>query len=267
MDKELKCFFARIGGKSKLVKKIKKIIPSHRIYIEPFVGAGSIFFAKPLAEVNVINDIDKNIIDIYNDVLLVDDFENINLTLEDVTEEKWNEYKNKIQFNNPKERLINKLLVKRLSYMNDGLKYSKKRGSNIPDPIPKFIELKKNFNNYKFKLSNTRIYNDNYENIINNYDDEDSFTYLDPPYSKQLKRWNYVNYPCRNQLFETLKNMKGKFIMSYDECDENINLFKQNFNVYSVTTSYASVFSKNNKEKNEIIITNFEVEDEDFRKL
>ncbi|MCC7452959.1 MAG: DNA adenine methylase, partial [Crocinitomix sp.] len=35
------------GGKQKLVSLILPNIPQHTVYVEPFVGGGAIFFAKP----------------------------------------------------------------------------------------------------------------------------------------------------------------------------------------------------------------------------
>ena len=36
--------FGRVGGKTKLRKLIVSKFPEHKIYIEPFIGGGSIFF-------------------------------------------------------------------------------------------------------------------------------------------------------------------------------------------------------------------------------
>lgn len=44
------------GGKSKVAKMLLPFIPPHDEYREPFVGGGGIFFAKPKAKVNWIND-------------------------------------------------------------------------------------------------------------------------------------------------------------------------------------------------------------------
>ena len=44
------------GGKSKVARRLLPFLPPHTEYREPFVGGGGIFFAKPKARVNWIND-------------------------------------------------------------------------------------------------------------------------------------------------------------------------------------------------------------------
>lgn len=53
----------RLGNKKKIAKEIQSYFPDHKIYIEPFFGAGGMFFNKPKARYNFLNDIDS---DVYN---------------------------------------------------------------------------------------------------------------------------------------------------------------------------------------------------------
>jgi DNA adenine methylase len=53
----------RLGNKTKIAAKIQAYFPPHDLYIEPFFGAGGMFFNKPLARHNMLNDIDS---DVYN---------------------------------------------------------------------------------------------------------------------------------------------------------------------------------------------------------
>ena len=62
-DKNKKCegrafymILKRLGNKTKIAMDIQKHFPQHSIYIEPFFGAGGIFFNKPKAKYNVVND-------------------------------------------------------------------------------------------------------------------------------------------------------------------------------------------------------------------
>lgn len=50
------------GGKQRLAKTIIEMMPSHKVYIEPFFGGGAVFFAKQPSYLEVINDINDNIV-------------------------------------------------------------------------------------------------------------------------------------------------------------------------------------------------------------
>jgi len=55
----------RLGNKSKLAADIIQYFPSHKIYIEPFFGAGGMFFNKPKAQYNIVNDIDSDVFNLF----------------------------------------------------------------------------------------------------------------------------------------------------------------------------------------------------------
>lgn len=59
----------RLGNKSKIAMDIQKYFPPHKIYIEPFFGAGGMFFNKPKVSYNFLNDIDGDVINCF-DVLV-----------------------------------------------------------------------------------------------------------------------------------------------------------------------------------------------------
>lgn len=52
----------RHGGKSYLAKRIISLMPEHRVYVEPFVGGGSVLLNKPRAEVEIAADLDEGLI-------------------------------------------------------------------------------------------------------------------------------------------------------------------------------------------------------------
>ena len=55
----------RLGNKSKLAAEIQKHFPAHKIYIEPFFGAGGMFFNKPKAKYNIVNDLDSDVFNLF----------------------------------------------------------------------------------------------------------------------------------------------------------------------------------------------------------
>jgi DNA adenine methylase len=55
----------RLGNKKKIAKEIIKFFPAHSIYIEPFFGAGGMFFNKPKVKYNIVNDIDSDVFNLF----------------------------------------------------------------------------------------------------------------------------------------------------------------------------------------------------------
>jgi DNA adenine methylase len=53
----------RIGKKTRIAHEIQRYFPPHEAYIELFFGAGGMYFNKPRANHNFLNDIDE---DVYN---------------------------------------------------------------------------------------------------------------------------------------------------------------------------------------------------------
>lgn len=53
--------FAYYGGKAGMAQRIIDLMPEHRVYMEPFFGSGAVFFAKPPARFEIINDLNRNV--------------------------------------------------------------------------------------------------------------------------------------------------------------------------------------------------------------
>lgn len=60
-----KPFIPWIGGKRRLARHLVPLIPKHTCYVEPFAGAAAIFFAKEPAQVEVLNDINGELVNLY----------------------------------------------------------------------------------------------------------------------------------------------------------------------------------------------------------
>ena len=66
--------FSYYGGKGRMAHNIIPLIPPHTVYVEPFCGAASVFFAKPWTLANsenscnyqeVLNDIDGDLVNLF----------------------------------------------------------------------------------------------------------------------------------------------------------------------------------------------------------
>ena len=56
----------RPGNKSRLAESIYKTFPKHHVYLEPFFGAGGLYFNKPQAMHNIVNDIDDDVFNLWS---------------------------------------------------------------------------------------------------------------------------------------------------------------------------------------------------------
>lgn len=55
----------RLGNKSKIAKDVQAHFPRHKQYIELFFGAGGMFFNKPKAKYNIVNDKDSEVYNLF----------------------------------------------------------------------------------------------------------------------------------------------------------------------------------------------------------
>lgn len=115
--------------------------------------------------------------------------------------------------------------------------------------------MKKNIDLYKKRLKNVKIENKDYVKIIKKYDSKDTFFYLDPPYysSKEYYKHNTID-PIN--MANILKNIKGKFLLSYDNVPKIRKIFKDSgFYVKTIKTSYKASGYK--QPVTELLISNY----------
>ncbi len=89
---------------------------------------------------------------------------------------------------------------------------------------------KKSFNKVSDKYVNddsVRCFNFDYKKIIEKYDDIDTFFYVDPPYFlTYYYEYNFDTNEQHIELANILKNIKGKFLLSYQDRDFITNLYQ-----------------------------------------
>ncbi|WP_375592099.1 DNA adenine methylase [Chitiniphilus eburneus] len=53
------------GGKRRLLKRILPLLPAHKTYVEPFAGGAAVFFGKEPVKVEILNDWNTDLINLY----------------------------------------------------------------------------------------------------------------------------------------------------------------------------------------------------------
>ena len=53
------------GGKRYIVPHLLKLMPPHKLYVELFGGGAALLFSKPPSPIEVYNDIDSNLVNLF----------------------------------------------------------------------------------------------------------------------------------------------------------------------------------------------------------
>jgi len=249
---ELKQAFGSPGGKSAIAKKIVGLIPPHRIYTETFAGGLAVFFNKPKAEINVINDKDPEIAFAYRFLKNINE-EKINRLKRfdwSPSETKFNELKD-LKPKDDVERFYRFFYLLRRSYGFNRTHFS----------ITKPINLDRLLT-VRDKLKNTEIYNKDYKEVMRKYDSKDTFHYLDPPYPGEWPNEKSKGKPFSFtkedlvDLRDFLRSIKGKFILSINSSPENLELFKE-FNIKKLKFKRTLPKAEYRKSEYELLVSNF----------
>lgn len=227
-NKEINSPFRYAGGKFYARKLILEQLPSHEYYIEPFAGGASIFFAKPKATNNWLNDIDGELI---NCLTVIRDYcEELIKFLEGIPAKKelHSYYKNEFTPQSDLERAGRWYYLNRTSYsgiMNMkncywgyGEKYSMR-----PENWPRHLRKCSN------KLQGVRLTNLTYEEVINEAPDN-ALLFVDPPYYGADQDKFYTHFFTKEnhfQLEEVLRinSDRLKFLLTYDNVEEVRELY------------------------------------------
>ena len=58
-------FFPWMGGKSRVAARLSELLPGHKCYVEVFAGAANLLFVKEKSKVEVINDINSELVNLF----------------------------------------------------------------------------------------------------------------------------------------------------------------------------------------------------------
>ena len=204
------------GGKSDEIKMFDKYFPdSYNLYIEPFIGGGSVYFyLNP--DNAVINDIHTELIDLYQSIG-EGDSDKIYEFMENNPNDEETYYKIRDEMIiNDKLDSAKRFYYQRKTCFRGMLRYNKNGKFNIPFGRYKTINYKDLKNkDYELLLNKTQILNKDFNYIFENYNDENNFMFLDPPYDSEFTDYGYCQFGKKEQeeLARLFKDTKIKCLM------------------------------------------------------
>jgi len=253
-----------VGGKKYLRKYIIPQIPKHDLYCEVFGGAGWVLFGKSSDKNDWIIDKTKKYTEIYNDINgeLVNFWKYVKhhpkafvteLNEYIVSREIWDDFQNTTVMTEI-QRAVRFYYLLGMSYGSQSHNFCIKTGKNLPLRDLATVEKATE------RLKNVIIERKDFELLILKCDDKNTFFYIDPPYYKRenlYKRDDAEAFKGHELLADTLKMIKGKFLLSYNDVPYIRELYKD-FNIDTVEAMY-SVGGKGQKQDrySELIIKNY----------
>ncbi len=245
-----------VGGKYQLSKQIIALMPEHECYCEPFAGAAWVLFRKPPSKSEVLNDINSDLVTLYRVIKLhLEEF---------VRWFKWilisREEFNRFLKDDPAtltdiQRAVRFFYLQRNAFAG---KIAQPAFGSATTRAPRMnlLRLEEDLSAAHLRLSQVYIENLPYARLIERYDREHSFFYLDPPY------WDCEDYYGKNifckddfeNLALQLSTIKGKFLLSLNDTPEVREIFSQ-FIIDQVTVVYNNSL-KPTKAK-ELLIRNY----------
>ncbi|MEY8000927.1 DNA adenine methylase [Clostridium sp. Mt-5] len=274
MNSNIRPFLKWAGGKTQLLDEIIKELPvdikQYRRYVEPFVGAGAVFFyflENNYFEEYIINDINSKLINLYK--VIRDKPEDLIVEIQglktkylelDTKERKKLFYEIRTNFNNncSSIKLASYFIFLNKTCFNGLYRENSKGNFNVPfgkykNPsffdeiqlrkISRLLNLKNSNGGFKIKILNKDF------SELKEYIDANTFVYCDPPYRPVtvggFTSYNKSNFNDKSQIllrdFYKLMDAKGAKVMlsnsdpkNLDEKDTFFDELYSNFNIKKV---------------------------------
>ena len=213
----VKAIIPWMGGKRRLSKHILPEIEGFRCYVEPFCGGASMFFMKEPSPVEVINDLNGELVNLYRVVKyhldeLVRHFRWALVSREAFLEAK----------DTDPAKLTDVQRAARFYYLMKtcfGAKPSGQTfGTSKSSPARlNLLRMEEDLSSAHLRLARTTIEHQSWEKCINTYDGDETCFFLDPPY------WQLTGYGSGFDFFQyetmadLMRQSKGKVVLSIND--------------------------------------------------
>ena len=212
------------------------------------------YFGKEPSKVEVINDIDKELINLFKTIKYhAPEVERL-LEYEFSGRDIFEEYKNyTLEYMTEIHRAIRFLYLITQSFAGKGKVY----GYGTTKKPSQKIFYKNVLSDIRERLANTYVENLSFEKIIDKYDREHSFFFCDPPYFETAGYDNKFGEEEHIILRDKLKILKGKFLLTIND-HEKVREWYKGFNIREVEVNYSVSRAAEGRGKyKELIITNY----------
>ena len=282
---------SRVGNKTAILNILYALFPlEYGRFIDVFGGSGSVLLGNPeICAFEVYNDFDRNLANLFRcmkertmavirelgfchlnsredfiairrffeneqfyDKYLTEELKLTELMFPPPEAKDLKEIRTRITQDYDVRRAAMFLKLLRFSYSSSGKSYASQ-----PFDIRKLFGL---IQELQDRMANVVVENQDFETLIKHYDRPDAFFYLDPPYFSTEDMYEVgFGWDDHVRLRDTLKNIKGKFLLSYNDCTEIRELYN-GFSMFDFSRVHSMAQRYDaGKEFKELLIGNYDL--------
>ncbi|WP_438391710.1 DNA adenine methylase [Caballeronia sp. DA-9] len=245
--------FPWLGGKRRLAPILLSRFPEHSCYVEVFAGAAAFFFLREPAEVEVLNDLDGDVINLYRVVQHhLEEF---------VRQFRWALSSRQVfgwLSDTPTHTLTDIQRAARFYYLQTngfgGRVKSRTFGTRTTSPPSlNLLRLEETLSAAHLRLSGAYVENLDWQTCVAKYDRTHTFMYLDPPFWETEGYSRPFAFEEYGQMADILKRLKGRAIVSLNDHPEMRRLFTD-FQQETVDVRYTAGGRGSSVRRTELII-------------
>lgn len=241
-----------LGGKRRLADTLIARFPPHTCYVEVFAGGAALYFLRHPAEVEVINDVNGDLVNLYRVVKhhLEEFVRQFKYALSSRQIFKWTQA-------TPPEVLTDVQRAARFFYLQHqafgGRVQGQTWGTATTAPAINLLRIEENLSAAHLRLASAYIEQLDWATCMDRYDRPHTLFYMDPPY------WETEGYgvPFPWDQYELmaakLRKIKGKAIISLNDHPAIRQCF-EGFDMETLSIDYTVGGASNRVERQELII-------------
>lgn len=199
-----------MGNKSKIASDIQKYFPSHTLFVDVFFGTGGMFFNKPKAKYNIVNDIDSDVFNLFQVVSNQKDELEKAIYEMPIHSDLLNYWKTNKE-HEPVKKAIRFIFLSNFTFMGGGA--SIRFGANDSKG-----QLYRNLNKTFSIIHDVQFYNSCFKDffkILHSDTVDSTFIYADPPYLGTDDNYSHSFTEADSlDLFNCLQETGCKYAMS-----------------------------------------------------
>lgn len=216
----------------------------YMVYCEPFIGAGHVYYAKRPSVREVISDADEKIYILHDGLKRYSS--ELTIRTFDIDREQYNVMRSEPIPTDPQARFVRQWILQAYGRTGQGRSYSTdyENGTRNRAKVIPYVS---------HRLEHTDVRCSDWLDIVKEFDNPNTLFYFDPPYecSKRTAEYTHAEFHLEDMI-PILQNMQGKFVLTYNDSEQNRNLLSM-FDVRVVSVRYP--LSKT--VKNELLVKNY----------